>query len=151
MLGWHTERYKYLPDWMYRKNFPNNELTDMNAGDASTQQNAGNTRELSMVSYFGRLNYDYAGRYLFEANFRSDASSRFAEAHRWGFFPSFSAAWRISEEPFMESSKSWLNNLKLRASWGQLGNQDALNDYYPWMNTYNLNAKYPFGGQLTPG
>ena len=103
-----------------------------------------------MVSYFGRLNYDYAGRYLFEANFRSDASSRFAEAHRWGFFPSFSAAWRISEEPFIESSKSWLNNLKLRASWGQLGNQDALNDYYPWMNTYNLNAKYPFGGQLTP-
>ena len=79
MLGWHTERYKYLPDWMYRKNFPNNELTDLNAGDASTQQNAGNTRELSMVSYFGRLNYDYAGRYLFEANFRSDASSRFAE------------------------------------------------------------------------
>ena len=50
MLGWHTERYKYLPDWMYRKNFPNNELTDLNAGDASTQQNAGYTRELTMVS-----------------------------------------------------------------------------------------------------
>ena len=151
MLGWHTERFKYLPDWMYRKNFPNNDLTDLNAGDASTQQNAGNTRELTMVSYFGRFNYDFAGRYLFEANFRSDASSRFAKGHRWGFFPSFSAAWRISEEPFMVSTKSWLNNLKVRASWGQLGNQDALNDYYPWLNTYNLNASYPFGGQLTPG
>ena len=158
MLGWHTERYKYLPDWMYRKNFPNNNLTDMNAGDASTQKNSGYTRELTMVSYFGRLNYDYAGRYLFEANFRSDASSRFAKEHRWGFFPSFSAAWRISEEPFMERSKSWLGDLKLRASWGQLGNQDALSgnqdgtsDYYPWMNTYKLDGSYPFGGQLMQG
>lgn len=158
MLGWHTERYKYLPDWMYRKNFPNNDLTDMNAGDASTQKNSGYTRELTMVSYFGRLNYDYAGRYLFEANFRSDASSRFAKEHRWGFFPSFSAAWRISEEPFMERSKSWLDDLKLRASWGQLGNQDALSgkqdgtsDYYPWMNTYKLDGSYPFGGQLMQG
>ena len=51
----------------------------------------------------------------------------------------------------MVSTKSWLNNLKVRASWGQLGNQDALNDYYPWLNTYNLDASYPFGGQLTPG
>jgi len=158
MLGWHTERYKYLPDWMYRKNFPNNDLTDMNAGDASTQKNSGYTRELTMVSYFGRLNYDYAGRYLFEANFRSDASSRFAKEHRWGFFPSFSAAWRVSEEPFMERSKSWLDDLKLRASWGQLGNQDALSgnqdgtsDYYPWMNTYKLDGSYPFGGQLMQG
>ncbi len=158
MLGWHTERYKYLPDWMYRKNFPNNDLTDMNAGDASTQKNSGYTRELTMVSYFGRLNYDYAGRYLFEANFRSDASSRFAKEHRWGFFPSFSAAWRISEEPFMERSKSWLDDLKVRASWGQLGNQDALSgkqdgtsDYYPWMNTYKLDGNYPFGGQLMQG
>ena len=158
MLGWHTERYKYLPDWMYRKNFPNNDLTDMDAGDASTQKNSGYTRELTMVSYFGRLNYDYAGRYLFEANFRSDASSRFAKEHRWGFFPSFSAAWRISEEPFMERSKSWLDDLKLRASWGQLGNQDALSgkqdgtsDYYPWMNTYKLDGSYPFGGQLMQG
>ena len=158
MLGWHTERYKYLPDWMYRKNFPNNDLTDMDAGDASTQKNSGYTRELTMVSYFGRLNYDYAGRYLFEANFRSDASSRFAKEPRWGFFPSFSAAWRISEEPFMERSKSWLDDLKLRASWGQLGNQDALSgkqdgtsDYYPWMNTYKLDGSYPFGGQLMQG
>ena len=151
MTGWHTERYKYLEDYLYRKNFPNNELTDMNAGDASTQKNSGYSRELTMVSYFGRFNYDYAGRYLFEANFRADASSRFAEGHRWGYFPSFSAAWRISEEAFMAGTKNWLDNLKLRASWGQLGNQDALNDFYPWMNTYNLGATYPFDGTLTPG
>ena len=151
MAGWHTERYKYNEDNTYRKSFPNNELTDMNAGDASTQTNGGYTRELSMVSWFGRFNYDWNDRYLFEANIRGDASSRFAKDHRWGYFPSFSAAWRISEEPFMESTRGWLDNLKLRASWGRLGNQDALSDYYPWMNTYNLGASYPFGGTLNTG
>ena len=151
MAGWHTERFKYNEDNTYRKSFPNNELTDMNAGDASTQTNGGYTRELSMFSWFGRFNYDWNDRYLFEANIRGDASSRFAKGHRWGYFPSFSAAWRISEEPFMESTRGWLDNLKLRASWGRLGNQDALSDYYPWMNTYNLGASYPFGGTLNTG
>ncbi len=151
MAGWHTERYKYNEDNTYRKSFPNNELTDMNAGDASTQTNGGYTRELSMVSWFGRFNYDWNDRYLFEANIRGDASSRFAKDHRWGYFPSFSAAWRISEEPFMESTRGWLDNLKLRASWGRLGNQDALTDFYPWLNTYNLGASYPFGGTLSTG
>ena len=151
MAGWHTEKYNYAYNRSYRKNFPNNDLTDMDAGDASTQTNNGNTRELAMISYFGRLNYDFAGRYLFEANFRADASSRFAQGHRWGYFPSFSAAWRVSEEKFMEGTKNVLDNLKIRASWGQLGNQDALDDYYPWMNTYNLGAKYPFEGSLATG
>lgn len=151
LAGWHTEKYNYRYQKAYRKNFPNNELTDMNAGDASTQTNEGYTRELAMISWFARINYDFADKYLFEANIRSDASSRFAEGNRWGYFPSFSAAWRISEESFMEGSKTWLNNLKLRASWGQLGNQDALDDYYPALNTYNLDATYPFGGTLNSG
>ena len=76
---------------------------------------------------------------------------RQAPGHRWGYFPSFSAAWRISEEGFMENTKDWLNNLKIRGSWGLLGNQDALTDYYPWMNTYNLDASYPLGGALQSG
>lgn len=151
LAGWHTEKYNYRYQKAYRKNFPNNELTDMNAGDASTQKNEGYTRELAMISWFTRVNYDYAGKYLLEGNIRSDASSRFAEGNRWGYFPSFSGAWRISEEAFMESSRGWLNNLKIRASWGQLGNQDALDDYYPALNTYNLNATYPFGGSLNSG
>lgn len=128
----------------------------MNAGDASTQSNEGYTAELAMISWFARINYDFAGKYLLEANIRADASSRFAEGHRWGYFPSFSGAWRISEEAFMESAKdSWLSGLKIRASWGQLGNQDALsgsnNDYYPALNTYNLDSKYAFGGSLNSG
>lgn len=156
LLGWHTEKYNYKYQKAVRKKFPNNELTDMNAGDASTQSNEGYTAELAMISWFARINYDFAGKYLLEANIRADASSRFAEGHRWGYFPSFSGAWRISEEAFMESAKdSWLSGLKIRASWGQLGNQDALsgsnNDYYPALNTYNLDSNYAFGGSLNSG
>ena len=156
LLGWHTEKYNYKYQKAVRKKFPNNELTDMNAGDASTQSNEGYTAELAMISWFAHINYDFAGKYLLEANIRADASSRFAEGHRWGYFPSFSGAWRISEEAFMESAKdSWLSGLKIRASWGQLGNQDALsgsnNDYYPALNTYNLDSKYAFGGSLNSG
>ena len=156
LLGWHTEKYNYKYQKAVRKKFPNKELTDMNAGDASTQSNEGYTAELAMISWFARINYDFAGKYLLEANIRADASSRFAEGHRWGYFPSFSGAWRISEEAFMESAKdSWLSGLKIRASWGQLGNQDALsgsnNDYYPALNTYNLDSKYAFGGSLNSG
>lgn len=158
MLGYHAEKYDVRYNKEYRENFPNNELDDMNAGATATQTNEGFTRKLNMLSYFGRVNYDYAGKYLLEANFRSDASSRFAPGHRWGYFPSFSAAWRISEESFMENTKGWLNSLKLRGSWGMLGNQDALSDgtptggdFYPWLNTYNLGANYPFGSALTTG
>ena len=151
MAGWHTEKYDYTENTMERKNFPTNDLDDMNAGDAATQKNTGYTRSLAMISWFGRVNYDYAGKYLLEANIRSDASSRFADGHRWGYFPSFSGAWRLSEEGFMENAKDWLSNLKLRASWGLLGNQDALSDYYPWMSTYNVDASYPLGGTLQSG
>lgn len=82
LLGWHTEKYNYKYQKAVRKKFPNNELTDMNAGDASTQSNEGYTAELAMISWFARINYDFAGKYLLEANIRADASSRFAEGHR---------------------------------------------------------------------
>lgn len=158
LLGWHTEKYNYSYNKMSREKFPNNDLTDMNAGDPATQKNEGLTRELAMISWFGRINYDYAGKYLLEGNIRADASSRFAKGNRWGYFPSFSGAWRLTEEAFMEDSKDWLNNFKIRASWGLLGNQDALSgtgenqdDYYPWLNTYDLDGAYPFGGALSAG
>lgn len=151
LLGWHTEAYNYSYQKAYRQNFPTNDLTDINAGDASTQKNEGFTRKLNMISWFGRVNYDYAGKYLLEANVRADASSRFAKGHRWGYFPSFSGAWRVTEEEFMEGTSDWLSNLKIRASWGQLGNQNALDDYYPSINTYDLSGSYPFGGELRPG
>ena len=86
-----------------------------------------------MASLFGRVNYDYAGRYLFEANLRYDGSSRLAPGNRWGLFPSASLGWRVSEEAFFESIKETIGNFKLRFSWGQLGNSTVLNSmYYPY-------------------
>ncbi len=151
LAGYHAEKYDFSRLNAYRQKFPNNALTDMDAGDASTSTNGGYTRELNMMSWFGRINYDLLGKYLFEANLRADASSRFAKGHRWGYFPSFSGAWRISEEDFMASTREWLTYLKLRASWGLLGNQDALDDYYPALNVYKLDAKPVLDGVATPG
>jgi len=86
-----------------------------------------------MASLFSRVNYDFAGRYLLEATLRYDGSSRLAPGNRWGLFPSVSAAWRISEEAFFEELRETVNNFKLRASWGQLGNSTVLSSmYYPY-------------------
>ena len=87
-----------------------------------------------MASLFGRVNYDYAGRYLLEANVRYDGSSRLAPGNRWGVFPSASAGWRMSEESFFEPLKSAIDNFKLRFSYGELGNSTVLNSmYYPYI------------------
>jgi len=89
-----------------------------------------------MASTFGRVNYDYAGRYLLEGTLRYDGSSRLAPGKRWGLFPSVSGGWRVSEEPFFKVPV--VSNLKLRTSWGQLGNSTALNSmYYPYIGTIN--------------
>lgn len=156
LLGWHTEKYNYSENTMVRRGFPNNNLTDLNAGTASTQTNSGYTRALAMISGFGRINYDYKSKYLLEANFRADASSRFAPDSRWGYFPSFSAAWRISEEHFMEGLRNDINDLKIRGSWGLLGNQDALDAARAVrdLNVYSLDPnyanQYTIAGQNSP-
>ncbi|MDD2797250.1 MAG: TonB-dependent receptor [Bacteroidales bacterium] len=77
-----------------------------------------------LLSFFGRLNYDYKSRYLLSATFRGDGSSRFSAGNKWGYFPSVATAWRISSEPFMESAKNWLDDLKLRISYGTAGNNN---------------------------
>ena len=92
------------------------------------------------MSYFGRLNYDYAEKYMFTAIFRADGSSIFAPGHRWGYFPSFSAGWVVSNENFMQSSSSWLDFLKLRAGWGQNGNKNA--DAFAYQATFQYG---PYG------
>lgn len=83
--------------------------------------------KIASKSVVGRLNYDYAERYYAEAAFRYDGSSKFAKGHQWGFFPSVSAGWRISQEPWMQSTRGWLDNLKLRASWGEAGDDSTAN------------------------
>ena len=82
----------------------------------------------AMLSFFGRINYKYADKYLLTASIRADGSTPLAEGHKWGYFPSLAAAWRINEESFMGNTKNWLSNLKLRASWGISGNA-AINPY----------------------
>lgn len=99
----------------------------------------GGRKESSLESWMGRMDYSFADRYLFSASFRADGSSKFRKDNRWGYFPSVSAGWRISEEAFFEGAKTVIQNLKLRSSWGKLGNEKltfAADAYYPTYNTY---------------
>ena len=150
LAGYKAEKYHYQYLRGRRNTFPNSLLTDLSAGASSTQTNEGNSRDLRLMSFFGRINYDFMGKYLFEANLRADASSRFSSKNRWGYFPSFSIGWRLTEEGFMKD-QDFFQNLKLRASWGELGNQDALSDYYPALVSYAITGNYPFGGSLNTG
>ncbi len=106
---------------------------------------SGGRTEYALLGYFGRINYDYAGRYLFELSGRYDGTSRFLSGHRWGMFPSGSIGWRISEEPFFSRAKNVVNNMKLRASYGTLGNQNVAN--YIAVRTISLSdfKYYSFG------
>src|SRR5690606_20774232 len=116
-----------------------------------TKTNSDSKSELMLRGVFYRINYAFKEKYLFEANGRYDGTSRYPQESRFGFFPSFSAAWRISEEPFMSSTIGWLDNLKLRASYGELGNQNV-GSYYPYissMNSTTTNFLLGGGGNLT--
>ena len=107
----------------------------------------GTSSEYSSQSLFSRLTYAYDSKYLFEMNLRYDGSSRFAKRSRWGFFPSASAAWRISKEKFMQGSG--IDELKLRVSWGKLGNNSIGN--YSYLSTYSSGYSYAFGDKLGGG
>ncbi len=141
MIGTSRETYdeKYLMG--YRRDFTYDTYEVLNAGaDTETKNNAGNQNQWLLVSTFGRFNYDFEGRYLFEANLRYDGSSRFGKANRWAAFPSFSAGWRISEEPFMQPLQNQINQLKIRGSWGILGNQNIGSTYQPYTETLQLGS-----------
>ncbi|WP_418892549.1 SusC/RagA family TonB-linked outer membrane protein [Limibacterium fermenti] len=136
MLGGSQEQYVSEDFSASKQDLIDPALTQINAatGDATA---SGTLSDWAMQSYFGRLNLNLAEKYLFEFNFRRDGSSRFIGKNRWGNFPSFSAAWRISEEPFMNSFRyQWLDNLKLRISYGSLGNNAVGNyDAIPVLST----------------
>lgn len=121
-------------------NFPNDLVQTINAGVVSSA--ATTALEWSLLSYLGRVNYDYAGKYLFTATIRTDGSSRFGANNRWGVFPSFSGGWRLSQEPFMADLRA-INELKLRASYGFTGNNFIGN--YDHIGLLN-NSNYVFGG-----
>ncbi|MDR1201727.1 MAG: TonB-dependent receptor [Tannerellaceae bacterium] len=147
----YTSKYIYSR----RNEAPKTGLTQVNAGTGGIR-GEGNMEGLRMFSYFGRLNYSFADKYLFEANFRADASSRFKKDNRWGYFPGFSAGWRLIEESFIRNLNLF-SNLKLRASWGQLGNQYASNSngetFWPYLTVINQNndLSYSYAGNFAPG
>lgn len=144
--GWSAEENNYVSLNAMRTDIVGNELPALGLGSTDGWSNGANETDWALLSGFMRLNYAYANKYLFEANFRADASSRFSKKNRWGIFPSFSAGWRITEEKFMKNQDIF-SNLKFRASWGQLGNQNGLG-LYDYIPQYSISGYYPFASGL---
>lgn len=132
----------------HRDNFPSNGLNEITAGSVTNSTNDGYASRNKLRSFFGRANYNYDNRYLVEANLRYDGSSRFPVESRWGLFPGFSAAWRVSQESFFSEALPWIYNLKIRASWGELGNQSVGN--YPYQDLISLDVEAAIGDAILP-
>lgn len=150
MAGFNAETYNYKNITAVGQNLSDDYLNDLSLvtpdeSGATITSVTGGQSQYALMGFFGRVNYDYKGRYLLEFAGRYDGSSRFAAGHRWGFFPSGSAGWRISEEPFFAPAKNVFSNLKLRASIGSLGNQNV--DNYAYMRTIAIKtfSGYTFG------
>ncbi|MFT3738344.1 MAG: TonB-dependent receptor [Breznakibacter sp.] len=127
--GFTMEEYRYDNSYIYGTDFPKGVTLKTlnfanNIGNASTS-----AAERALVSYVGRAAYNFESKYLLTFNFRADGSSKFAPDYRWGYFPSVSAGWRMSSEPFFEGLRNTINDLKLRGGWGINGNQEGIGNY----------------------
>lgn len=153
LLGVSNESYTLKASriaWEYTDEDLGLPTTDNSTQSKDNYNTNANTDQTSITSLFGRFGYDYQNKYYGDFSFRYDGSSKFAKDHRWGFFPSFSAAWRISEESFMENYKSQFGDLKLRTSYGILGNQNV--DNYSYQTVYQMYSNvYVFNNQSVPG
>jgi TonB-linked SusC/RagA family outer membrane protein len=152
LAGQSAQEFNYSNVEAYRTNYLRNDLQTISSGPTLLQTNAGNTTTPQrLASYFGRLNYEFAGKYLFSSVLRYDGSSVFPPGSKFGFFPGVSAGWRISEEEFLKGNQV-ISNLKLRAGYGKVGN--PLNaGRYAYLYSINFGARYPFGpnGDLSTG
>ncbi|MCD7972387.1 MAG: TonB-dependent receptor [Candidatus Azobacteroides sp.] len=142
MLGTSYENDRFERTWSGRNELLISDLPSLNAGNPELATNGDEVSQWAIASYFGRFNYAYDGKYLLEANFRYDGSSRFIASERWGLFGGVSAAWRVSEEGFLKNSNVF-QNLKLRASYGTAGNQEGIG-IYDYIQRMALGL-YPFG------
>lgn len=152
MVGYSYEYNKYSGLNAYNKDFPNDALEDNNLGSGTYAKDEGEVdmgsymNDCKLIAFFGRISYDWKGRYMLTASLRHEGSSKFGANHKWGNFPAVSAGWRISDEPFMKGTQGWLTDLKLRADYGVTGNQNF--DSYKSLNTmqgfgyYTYNGKY---------
>lgn len=143
LLGYSASQYYSKSFGVSRKGATDWSLNELSTYETLVSSSSSAPAKWGLLSYFGRVNYGYKGRYLLEANLRADASSRFGTNYRWGYFPSFSGGWRISEESFMEGASDFLSNLKLRVSWGQTGNN--------YTGNYDWQANYATGNVVTDG
>lgn len=147
------EQYEEKTDllWGQRKKLLTNAIEEMfvGDGDSSNKDTDGHPTEFGRLGYVGRINYVYDSKYMLEANFRSDASARFPKGNRWGFFPSVSAGWRIGEEKFIKENEhlNFIDNLKLRASFGILGNDQV--DPYQYLDLFSTKTGGVFGSATT--
>jgi TonB-linked SusC/RagA family outer membrane protein len=147
LAGFSRESFRTSHFNAYVEGFMGNELTELNNG--TVNKNVGGTSSRSsLMSYFGRAGYSFADRYLLETNFRYDGSSRFAKGHKWGFFPSVSGAWKIGEEDFLKDVDI-IHNLKIRASYGSLGNQNIA--LYSYSNSINTEQGHSFNNTVVAG
>lgn len=131
-------RYQYENLDGQKTRFPFRGLYEFNMA-ANTESLKGYTNDLAILSYLSRVKYDFKNRYFIEGTVRWDGSSRFAKDYRWGFFPAVGASWIISDEPFMSGLSKKIDMLKLRASYGRVGNE-ALNSYFPYVNTFSSSS-----------
>ncbi len=147
------EQYEDKTDYFYaqRKYLQAEGVEQLWSGSSGYQYADGYEGENGRLGYIGRINYSYDDKYLFEANCRYDGSMVFSKDHRWGFFPSVSAAWRISEEPFVKEKEnlSFIDNLKLRGSYGVLGNDQTTT--FQWEQKYNMTTGGVFGSGTGTG
>ena len=133
------------------ENFDSDLLTFNNLGSGLKAGEDGETRMSSykndhtLISFFARVNYDWKERYMLSASLRYEGSSRFGANHKWGYFPAVSAGWRLSDEPWMKGTSSWLNDLKVRYDYGVTGNQDFGN--YQSLATYGSFGYYEYQGE----
>jgi TonB-linked SusC/RagA family outer membrane protein len=150
LVGTTAEEFSFKGLSGFRKDVPAAEnLWYINTGNANTSTNSGYGDKWARNSYLSRINYNFDDTYLFTATVRRDGSSRFPLQNRWGFFPSLGIGWILSNEKFMEN-QTFFNTLKLRASWGQVGNDRIPSDGY--VVTVDQNLAYAFGGgTATPG
>lgn len=147
LLGSSYEKFEDRSFTALIEGFLGNTLTELNAGSTNPAV-TGSSGMNVLIGTFGRLNYDYENKYLLEANFRYDGSSRFAKGKQWGFFPSLSLGWRLDQEDFLKSQE-WLSSLKLRGSYGVLGNQAIAN--FSYVNLIQTGREYLFGGNVNAG
>jgi TonB-linked SusC/RagA family outer membrane protein len=148
LAGWTAQKYQGHANRITATDLPMNDLLHTIPNN-STPTSYDSTKDAwSLLSALARVQYNYADKYMFSAAIRTDGSSRFGENNRWGYFPSVSGAWYVTEEYFMKPLSSWLTNLKLRASWGITGNMSIGN--YASYGIIN-NDNYVFGGQYSIG